>query len=199
MNFFGVLATNPSIALTLPWSISEINESGHAPQDIFLGMASNLGVARSHHLILNKYHSVQASINPTASRYRDSGQVTGLVFRLKNHECYPDLIGQWTGTGTTYVLEADEQIMDLEVITTSPRHEQFMGPTMSQVQSVTIVTSLRKLRWGRPSTVVLGEGESVDLKQRHLRITEIIWDFNVIFDRVECIYNESRIRYSCEC
>ncbi|ESZ99101.1 hypothetical protein SBOR_0511 [Sclerotinia borealis F-4128] len=108
----------------------------------------NHGQHQSHMLLRKKYQSIQASISPAITMYRRAGQVTGLLFRTNDDPSHPEILGQWTGTGTTYTLEEGEQIMDLEVTTTTPIRKQRARFGLSQVDGITIMTNRRRIRWG---------------------------------------------------
>jgi hypothetical protein len=152
-----------------------------------LGGIRNHGQHQSRILLRKKYQSVQASINPVISRYRRAGQVTGLLFRSSNDRSHPDLLGQWTGAGATYDLNEGEQIVDLEITTIKPICKQRERPGLSQVKAITVVTNCRRIGWGPRTPGVCGP-ELVDMDQCKHIITEAVWDFNAIFDRVLCIY-----------
>jgi len=160
-----------------------------APQETILDSIKNHGIQRSHLLLLKRYHSVQALVTSVTSKYRGVGQVIGLVFRSEAHERHPDLLGQWGGTGEAYELGADEQILDLEFTTIKSRCKRIVRPGLSQVESLTILTNLRRIRWG-PSTSLLDKQEGKGLKKGTIRIREIFWHFNAISDKIQLKYGE---------
>jgi hypothetical protein len=98
-----------------------------------LGGIRGHGVYRSHLRFDQTYHSVQASLNHTASDYRYARQVTGLLFRSNDGTDHPDLLGQWAGSGPVYDLGEDERIVDLIVKTTKPRRKVIARLALSQV------------------------------------------------------------------
>jgi hypothetical protein len=125
------------------------------------------------------YRSVQACINLHPSEYRRSGQMAGLVFYATTEHRYPDLLGQFASFGKTYDLEEGERIVDLVVAWTKPKCRIASRLGLSQVAGVTVLTNRRRLSW-TPEAQVCSPNSG--------RITEVIWDFNAIFDRVQCIY-----------
>ncbi len=145
-----------------------------------LGGIKNHGEHRSCLRLEKEYQSIQVSINPTTSKYRRAGQVTGLLFRSSHDK--RDLLGQWMGAGDTCVLEEDEQILALEITTRKLR--LLARPGLSQVEGITLVTNLKRVDWG-PS----GPRETVGKGHSQQRLVEITWDFNAIFDRLRCIWS----------
>src|ERR1700710_2655539 len=85
-----------------------------------LGGFKNHGQYQSRLRFRKRYQSVQASVNPIASKHRRAGQVTGLLLRSSDDQGYPDLPGQYTGPGNSYDLEEGEQIVDLEFTMVKP-------------------------------------------------------------------------------
>ncbi|KAF8847836.1 hypothetical protein BDZ45DRAFT_811261 [Acephala macrosclerotiorum] len=156
-----------------------------ALQEMPLGGIKNHGEQNSQLFLADQYAAVQASINATESKYRRMGQVTGLLFRLNNNEGHPKLLGQWTGAGEVYRLEEGEQILDLDFTTTSPICSIPARPGLSQVESITLVTDMRKITWN-PATAPAFEVEPTD--QVMHKVTKVVWDFNAVFDRVKCSY-----------
>jgi hypothetical protein len=152
-----------------------------------LGGIRNHGEHHSRLLLQKKYQSIQASINPIASKYRRAGQVTGLIFRSRDDISHPDLLGQWTGSGETYYLDEGEQILDLEVTMTTPRRKLPARPGLSQVEHICLVTNLRRISWDLGTIQICNE-ELFEMDQSKHGITEVLWDFNAIFDRVQCVY-----------
>ncbi|KAJ8071256.1 hypothetical protein OCU04_001591 [Sclerotinia nivalis] len=152
-----------------------------------LGGIKNHGQYQSRVPLGKKYLSVQASINPTMSKYRRAGQVTGLLFRSNNDPSHPDLLGQWTGAGTTYNLEEGEQIVDLEVTTVKPICKQMSRSCLSQVEGITIMTNRRMIKWG-PSMWEGCEQELQGVYHYKSVMAEAIWEFNAMFDRVLCVH-----------
>ena len=148
-----------------------------------LGGIRNHGQYQSRILLGKKYQSVEASINPAISKYRRAGQVTGLLFRSSDDPSHPDVLGQWTGAGTVYNLNEGEQIMDLEVTTAEPLCKQKARSGLSQVEGVTIVTNRRRIKWN-PGTTGVWELDPPSVDQCKKNITEVLWEFNAIFDRV---------------
>ncbi len=97
-------------------------------------------------------------------------------------------VRQWIAVGKKYELEAAEQILDLKITTVRSRFDRrIVRPGMSQVESVTILTNLRKICWGPSMADMYDEGED----EKTHTIEEIVWDFNAMFDRVQCTYNET--------
>jgi len=95
------------------------------------------------------------------------------------------LLGQWTGAGATYDLDESEWIVDLVVTTTKPICNPAARSGLSQVEGIIIVTNRRRMEWG-PGTAQVCNTSATDWCER--RISEITWDFNAIFDRVQWTY-----------
>ncbi|KAF4637822.1 hypothetical protein G7Y89_g243 [Cudoniella acicularis] len=184
---FGVIATTRAVFSTSPWlppnDYTSISYAESRPREMPLGGIRNLGQQQSRLLLEKKYQSVQASINPVMSKYRRADQVTGLLFRSNHDRSHPDLLGQWTGLGETYNLGEDEQILGLEVTTIKPRYKLMARP-LSQVEGITVVTNLMRITWRKGVCTQ----ELAGLDQGKRGITEVLWDFNAIFDRVQCSY-----------
>ncbi len=148
-----------------------------------LGGIRNHGEYRSH-LRLKKYQSIQASINPVASRYRRAGQVTGLLFRSSGDKDYPDLLGQYSGTGASFDLGEGEHIVDLKVTTIKPIRQERFQIGLSQVDGVIVITNRRRICW---NATIAGACEREMAGLDH-EIREATWEFSAMYDRVKCIY-----------
>jgi hypothetical protein len=149
-----------------------------------LGGFRGHGVCRSRLLFEKGYCSIQASLSPAASNYRCANQVTGLLFRSGDNIAHPDLLGQWTGAGPVYDLGEAEQILDLVVMTTKPRRNVMARPALSQVVSITVVTNVRKIHLGPKTADACNQ--TLMSRSEH-RITEVLWDFNAMFDRLRFV------------
>jgi len=150
-----------------------------------LGQIKKHGEFKSQLLLKRRPQSIQASINTVMTKYRCTGQVTGLLFRSGNEKSHPDLLGQWTGAGETYDLEEDEWIVDLVVTKTKPRCVPVARPGLSQVKGITVVTNRRRMEWGSGTAQVCDISDADRCEQN---ISEVTWDFNAIFDRVQWAY-----------
>ncbi|RDL40331.1 uncharacterized protein BP5553_00310 [Venustampulla echinocandica] len=190
LNCFGVIpeimAVSSKSAWVPPKVYASISPSKSQLPDMPLGDIRNHGQHQSRILLGKKYQSVQASINPVESNYRRAGQVTGLLFRTTADQSHPELLGQWTGAGDTYYLNEGEQIVDLEVTTAKPIRKQMSRRRLSQVKNITIVTNQRRVKWDLAGTLIWGGGCVVDMNQGTHSVTEILWEFNAMFDRVQC-------------
>lgn len=143
------------------------------------------GAYHSRVLFKEKYHSIQASLSPTTtSTFRPAGHVTGLLFRSDAQKAYPDLLGQWTGPGPSYILGEAEQILGLIVETAKPGRRLLRRPPLSQVTNISVVTNLRKIHLGGE----IGREEPIGRSLNENRIVEAHWEFNALFDRVRCVY-----------
>jgi hypothetical protein len=80
-------------------------------------------------------------------------------------------------------LEEDEQILDLEVTRRKPRC-RVPRPWFLQIQGITIVTNLRRITWDSDSSQVSKVSAPSDVKI----ISQVVWNFNAIYDDVKCIY-----------
>jgi hypothetical protein len=160
------------------------------PGEMPLGGIRNHGQHQSRLRLWKKYRSIQASVNPVASKYRRAGQVTGLLFRSSEDEGHPDLLGQYTGVGGSCDLEQGEQIVDLRVTTIKPIRKERSRLALSQVEGIIILTNRRRISW---SSMAMGACEQELEGTNQHKITEATWEFNAMFDRVKCIYNQSDV------
>ena len=124
------------------------------------------------------------------TKYQYTKQVTGLLFCSSNDKNHPDLLGQWIGASKSCDLEEGEQIVDLVVITTKPTFKSTACSGLSQVEGITVVTNRRRINWGSGAVQVCGGG-LIDVGRSEHRLSEVVWEFNAIFDRVRCIYRET--------
>ncbi len=190
LNCFGVVGAATEISLN-PMCLSIENctqrGEGRSPREMPLGGLRNHGEQRSCLFFAKHFSSIQASVSMTESKYRRVGQVTGLLFHSSD-KSYPDLLGQWTGTGETYYFEAGEQILDLSVATIKPKENISIRAQLSQVEGVTVVTNRKKITWNR-TIAPRFEVEFIITNQWIQKISEVSWDFNAIFDRVKCSYS----------
>ncbi|KAH8807076.1 hypothetical protein F5884DRAFT_788462 [Xylogone sp. PMI_703] len=183
LNCFGVLATTTARTTVTP-SASPPPPS-HTQLIYGLGNIRDHGEYQSRVLLKRNYRSVQACINPAASKYREAGQLTGLLFRSNDADLsYPTLLGQWTGgESEIYSLEDGEQIVNLELTTTKPRGPLPMRMGLSQVKSVAIVTNRVKVTWNNFGQVC--KQAFTNISEDDHTVLEVVWVFNAIFDHVQ--------------
>ncbi|RFU34762.1 hypothetical protein B7463_g1519, partial [Scytalidium lignicola] len=185
LNCFGILATTTVSSFISPWVPPDPPAQLYKGplRDISLACIGSHGVYRSRISLEKNYSSIQASISLVASKYRRVGQVTGVFFRSNHDISHPDLLGQWTGEGEIYHFKEGEQILDLEVTMIKPACKLPPRAGLKQVKEVTIVTNQRKVSWGQ-DTMQIHDRDLIDTSQDEDRISEILWEFNAIFDRV---------------
>ncbi|KAF7853295.1 uncharacterized protein EAF02_011949 [Botrytis sinoallii] len=104
---------------------------------------------------------------------------------------YPELLGQLTEMGQTYHFEVDEWIIDLEIITIKSCVFAGWSHELSQVKKITIAKNQRRMEL-RPEIVQIAyDVSNTQLHKR--RVSEITWEFNAMYDRVQWNYQEDRI------
>ena len=187
LNCFGVVPTTTIASSKSTWScpVNRVFNSfdATAPERLLGGRKH--GEFKCRLLLDRRLHSIQASVNTVWTKYRRVGQVTGLLLRLEDSS-YPELLGQLTGTGETYDLEEDEWIVDLKVTTTKPLGRRTFRPWLSQMEGITIVTNRWRIEWGSEIVQPVSDISDTDLYKQ--KVSEITWEFNAMFDRVQWTY-----------